>query len=106
MTRRDAIALVFTLAQHRRRSGAMLMKTAPIPFRQDLPEPTPPSPEWLNGITDELGLRISRPQELETAHPRFCDFQVISSFLVTFTDVISGYNPLLIFDMNEAQVTA
>jgi hypothetical protein len=84
----------------------MLLKAARIEARPDLLQVGPPSDEWVNGVARKLELHICAPQELEAARRQFCDHPRIRSFFITFQDVIAGRDPRLVFNMDEAQLTA
>jgi hypothetical protein len=71
MTRRDAFILAFDLALQRRRIAVMLLEAACLELPSEFLNITLPPPEWLNGITGELDLRIGAPQELEAACATF-----------------------------------
>jgi hypothetical protein len=106
ITRRDALLLACDLLTQRRKSAASLLRIAAMKPPDNIMVVEPPSPEWLNGVARELGLKICAPQELESARRQFCDHASIRSFFITFADVIAGRDPRLVFNMDETQLSA
>jgi hypothetical protein len=106
ITRHDALLLAHDLRVLRRRIAAMLLQSACLELPDKLFEIPPPCPEWLNGIAEELGLKICWSQELDAVRRCFCDHEAISFFFIRFQSVIEGRDPRLIFNMDETQLSA
>jgi hypothetical protein len=64
------------------------------------------SPSWLNSVADLLGLKICAPQAIEAVRRYFCDVAAVTRFFTTFSDVIQGRDPRLVFNMDETQLSA
>ena len=70
-----------------------------------IPDPDPPSRSWLNGICEELEVRICRSQELELARRIWCDRDTIIAWFLRFSTLFN--RPLeLMFNMDETHVTS
>jgi hypothetical protein len=106
ITRSEARILARDLAFTRRRIAAMLLQEARLELPADLLDVSPPSPEWMNMIAQELQVRICSPQEIDAARRHFCDHMSISMFFVTFRDVIEGRDKRLVFNMDETQLSS
>jgi hypothetical protein len=106
ITREEACTLAYNLNLQRRRRAQKMLAAAQCTTMRHLKECGKPTCEWLYKVAEELNLKICRPQAIEDVRRIFCDIPSITSFFQRFGDVIRGRHPLLVFNMDETQLSA